>query len=108
EDPGEERRAERGPPGSVAWPVERVVETPVAGDAPLERGPEVEEREDDQREGGAAPERVRDEGVAADRQVEARNQAQRADQPAEVPVGLPLVRRLGDVVRPPEPDRVDL
>ena len=46
--------------------------------------------------------------AAADRDVEAGHQPQRADQPAEVPVGLRAVRPVGDVVWPPQPDRVDL
>ena len=44
----------------------------------------------------------------ADRDVEARHEPERSDQPAEIPVRLGAVRSLGDVVGAPEPDRVDL
>src|SRR5207248_35825 len=61
EDPGEEGDPDRRPPGSVARPVEQVVERLVAREAPLEPGPREEQPEDRQREQRAAPERVRHE-----------------------------------------------
>src|SRR5205823_11651996 len=88
--------------------VEQVVEGAITGELPLERRPEVEEADHDQRDAGAAPERVRHERVPPDREIEARHEAQRADQPAEVPVRLRAVRRRVRVERAPEPDRIDL
>jgi hypothetical protein len=85
-----------------------IVERPVARHLPLEKRPRDEEEEDDERHEHAAPERIRDERVVPDRDVEARHQPKRADQPAEVPVRLRTVRCVRDVIRPPEPDRVDL
>ena len=70
-----------------------VVEAAVAGQPPLGGRPQVEDREHDQREQRAAPERVRHQRVVADGHVEAGHQPQRPDQPAEVPVGLRAVGR---------------
>ena len=81
---------------------------PVAGQPAFERRPEEKRPEHDSRGQDAAPERIRHERIAGDAPVEPGNEAQRSDQPAEVPVGLRAVRRLRDVVRPPLPDRVDL
>ena len=110
EDPGEQRRRRR-PSGTGAsrGRSSRLWKRAVAGQPALEQRPQATRNaEHDEREEHAAPERVRDERVVADRDVEARHQAQRADQPAEVPVGLRAVRRDVGVERPPEPDRVDL
>ena len=63
----------------------------VVREAALEPRPEREHCEHDEREERAAPERVRDDGCAADRDVEAGHEPERADKPPEVPVGLGAV-----------------
>src|SRR5439155_678638 len=85
-DPGDHRGADPGAPRVVARAVEQVVQAVVPCHTPLDRRPREQEAEHEQREEHAAPERVRHERVPADHDVEAGHQAQRPDQPAEVPV----------------------
>ena len=84
------------------------MERVVAHEAPLDPRPEDDEAEHDGREEHAAPERVGHERVAVDHDVEAGHEPQPADEPAEVPVGLRPVGREVRVVRPPQPDGIDL
>ena len=108
EHPAQEGDAERGPGRRVTWAVGQVVKFVVAGEPTFDPGEGAEYPEHDEREQHATPERVGHQREMADRHVKARHQAQGADQPAEVPVGLGPVGAQPRLERPPLPDRVDL
>ena len=108
-DPREHAEPDRRSQRRIARPVERLWKPWSRGEAPLDPRPEEEERRRP-RAGTATPPQN---GFGTSVywpivDVEARHEAQAADQPAEVPVRLRAVRREVGVVRPPEPDRVDL
>ena len=86
----------------------QVVARPVPCHRPLERGPGVEDCEDDAGEEDPAEEGVRQDSVAEHVDLERWHQPQGADQPPEVPVGLGAVRAEPRLERTVLPDRVDL
>ena len=71
-------------------------------------GHSMREREDEAGEHHGRQEDLERDGVAPDGQLPGRHDAQRAVEPAHVPVGLDGVGDLGRVVRAELPDRVDL
>src|SRR5919201_3392556 len=70
--------------------------------------PGVEQQEYNRREQGAAEERIRYQGVAADVRLQVRHEPKPPDQPADIPVRLRAAGREARFVWPPLPDRVDL
>ncbi len=104
---GEHRDADGGADRAVARAVEEVVLGVVLGEALLDVRPEVEDRERDAGEQHAGEERVRD-LEAAEPQLPRRHEAQRAFEPADVPVGLRACAHGRGLERAVEPHRVDL
>jgi hypothetical protein len=92
----------------VARTIEQVVLGAIAGELALQPRVGQQVAEDDHREQGTAPERVRYQRLAPHADVDGRHEAQAADEPAQVPVWLGAVGRAVDLVGAPLPDRVDL